>query len=82
MIRMIERNRHGPQKTRLEWAAERRNIVLIVPIVPDQPKSRTQVLLQFRGGRWRHCWRLRRNLLWLSSLGMDMVAAIMPLALN
>src|ERR1017187_2824897 len=82
MIRTIQRIRHRPQKTRLERAVERQNIEPIMPIVPDQSKNRTQVLLQIRGGRWRRCWWLRRNLLWFSSLGMDVVTAVVTRALN
>jgi hypothetical protein len=82
MMRMIQRKRQRAQKTRLERAVERQNIEPIMPIVPDQSKNRTQVLLQVRGGRWRLCWWLRRNLLWFSSVGMDVVTAVMTRALN
>jgi hypothetical protein len=44
---MIQRNRHRAQKTRLERVAELRSIM---PIVPNQPKDRSQLLLQVRGG--------------------------------
>ena len=48
LIRMIHCNRHGAQKPGCDSTAEPQDIMPIMPIVPDQPKNRTQVLLQVR----------------------------------